>query len=316
MATRYRKSNKPYLSTTPKTINVSKAKTSTNNYNKDTVQKVKQSTKMVSVTSGEIENDNMKDSNVELGSNLENKEWEVEKVIDKRIRKKKVEYLLKWKGHKKENNSWEPEKNLRCNELIKEFEENVSRAEIEKKLKGKTGRAGRKRNTSNSTMLTVASSKEISSPRYETQKRKTKIDTDIKVNKLGKPKGKVNDKKHIYKGSLGKKTSVKIMNYKKKETNVNSDTGSDSNLKEHEKEVESEDILDCGPTISGDISVNAHINKVPENILGATTIDMNLVFLIKWKDIEEGSLIPAKDANILWPQVVIKFYEDRLQWDN
>ena len=52
-----------------------------------------------------------------------------------------------------------------------------------------------------------------------------------------------------------------------------------------------------------------------EKIVGATD-DLNgeLTFLIKWKDTERADLVPAKVANVKWPQVVIKYYQDNLVW--
>ena len=58
-------------------------------------------------------------------------EFEVERIIDKRIRRigraSRIEYLVKWKGYNNYENTWEPLTNLtRAQRLVQEFEERVT----------------------------------------------------------------------------------------------------------------------------------------------------------------------------------------------
>lgn len=126
-----------------------------------------------------------------------------------------VEYYLKWKGYSDADNTWEPEENLDCPDLISAFE--------------------------------------------ESQKKKEQAAAEAK-------KRKANDS--IDKG--GKKKSDR------KE-------GFDRGLQ-------------------------------PERIIGATDTSGELMFLMKWKDTDEADLVPAKQANVKCPQIVIQFYEERLTW--
>ena len=56
-------------------------------------------------------------------------------------------------------------------------------------------------------------------------------------------------------------------------------------------------------------------NLEAEKIIGAAHNERGEVFFqIKWSGSEEDHLVPAREANLKIPQLVIKFYEDRLNW--
>jgi len=149
---------------------------------------------------------------------MENLEYFVESIQEKRVRFGKVEYLLKWKGFSEAENTWEPVENLDCPELIEEFEAKL----------------------------------------VETNSPKRKLEHDT-----------INKKK-------------KIVDIQEKDLNPR---GFERGL-------------------------------IPEKILGATDSKGELMFLMKWKNSDEADLVPARIANVKCPQVVIKFYEERLMWHN
>ncbi|XP_029383214.1 chromobox protein homolog 1b isoform X1 [Echeneis naucrates] len=146
----------------------------------------------------------------------EEEEYVVEKVLNRRVVKGRVEYLLKWKGFSDEDNTWEPEDNLDCPDLIAEFLQSQKSAHD-----GKRKAAGEAEGD-------------------DSKSKKKKDDTE------------------------------KLRGFAR---------GLD-----------------------------------PERIIGATDSTGELMFLMKWKNSDEADLVPAKEANVKCPQVVISFYEERLTW--
>ncbi|XP_012890997.1 PREDICTED: chromobox protein homolog 3-like [Dipodomys ordii] len=54
----------------------------------------------------------------------------------------------------------------------------------------------------------------------------------------------------------------------------------------------------------------------PEGIIDAKQSSGGLMFVMKWKGSDETELVPAKEANVKCPQMVIAFYEERISWNS
>merc|ERR1712150_17825 len=76
------------------------------------------------------DNLNSKNENPEESDDEEEEEYEVEAILDKRSRRGKIQYLVKWKGWPDEDNSWELQSNITCEDLINVFNAHKKQNEI------------------------------------------------------------------------------------------------------------------------------------------------------------------------------------------
>lgn len=225
-------------------------------------------------------------------------EFVVDKILDRRIRRGKKEYFIKWKDYGDDDDTWEPEENLDCQDLIKQFEKNHPKEDentAAAKPRSKSRKSATKRSLvdESSDSEPVAKVSRSSSSGFTSAAKGSGRSTSplVQANdtKSGKSKGT--------KGGKGK--SNQGMNFKVNISDQNKKAGG-------EKENTQPSGFERG--------------LAPERILGAApgvpgTGNKDLLFLIKWKGSEDADLVPAKVANVRCPQLVISFYEERVAWE-
>ena len=85
-----------------------------------------------------------------------------EYILRKRIRKSRVEYLVKWKGWSPKFNTWEPEENILDARLLESYEQSLKKTK--KKLKSKSNQRGDRLSTqanADSTTLSPSTSSDV-----------------------------------------------------------------------------------------------------------------------------------------------------------
>lgn len=284
--------------------------------------------------------------NASASSELGEKEYVVESVVDKRKGKKGgVEYLLKWKGYSDKDNTWEPVENLDCPELIAAFEEKIKKQP--KSSTSSKSRAGSSTSTTRSSSSNIKPKPSGSSKRKRTNKRlassddesepvveilsKHSDDDEAEKRKPTKKKTKTklipsddeiesSDDKSIsdFDESVIHKVVSKINDGKNSDSAKSSsqtpDSDSDSITARNNNNANSfEDEHDKLP-YDKVLLDKVDTSYEPDKIIGATITNGELMFLVKWKNMNKADLVSSRVAKLACPQTVIAFFEERISW--
>lgn len=280
-------------------------------------------------------------------------EEEVEKILDKKIVMGKVYYLLKWKGCTDEQNTWEPALNLNCDRLLRKFKKKMKHKlkklkYKEKKLMKKNEKRLKKvqptkhKTTSKSSIIDDEEHKKsenyylnnLSRPDdanpmqisklslnvdevgEENKERQSSTADNRNKNEDNKGTEKENDKNKI---DLERENKTKNNN----ETNLdrenitedNSETDSETDsVTDIEYETESEDYETLDFLFINNVKAS-YPDRIPEKCISLTLFKEKYLFLIKWEGYDDYIYITYKDARKVYPQIVIKYYEDILDWN-
>ena len=210
----------------------------------------------------------------------------VEKIIDKRGHPKGgVEYLVKWKGFLDSDNTWEMKEAL--------TEDKHSNAAID---------VFESQHITESTIIQTNGSVDDIKPDIGLNKlTDNAVNKDMPLKDISKDKWRQKaSKRTTHSSDSNKKSTHKP---KKAKTTVEEVQQMEDKLNEELKAA-----YDYRQRKGFDRQLEA------EKICGATRCGGELMFLIKWKGVNSADLVPAKQANVNCPQVVIKFYENQLNF--
>jgi len=228
----------------------------------------------------------------------EEDQFEIDQIVDKRVDDStgKVEYLVRWRGYGDSENTWESKQSLiqdmDCLSAIEKFESDYKTHSKTPAVEGREGGGdvGPQSDAKHDVVFTAMTDISAKSNAKDNGSGKRG------VKKSGNPTTAANDSqkkganhksghKRLRNGATDESTTQLAEPLPPKTTN-----GTKSGLKGFDRKLEA------------------------DYICGATTRcgDGELMFLIKWKGVNSADLVPAREANVKIPQIVIKFYETNL----
>lgn len=205
----------------------------------------------------------------------------VKEILDKRIKRGRIEYLIKWKEFPDSDNTWEPIDNIMdgCYHLIKQFEDNRLNQNF-------LNNQNNDSSTKGSEQLSIDA--EDQPPVIDDMSDfMMNLTIDSNAEEIDRP--------------------IPELDYIGSDNGLTSDPIIESiGEKKSSKGVSKEPIFVCNEWPNG---------VDPEEILSiGLDKEYNIYFRIKWKMDFQAHWVSAKEANIRCPQLVIKYYEKRIEF--
>lgn len=259
-------------------------------------------------------------------SELNEEEYVVEKIVDKRVTKGKIQYLLKWKGYTDDDNTWEPKENLDCPDLIEAFEEAERKKQEQQNLAKKKPELPSKKNEPKASTSRVVNKKTTAKRKRKNSSSESDRQSPDRIDSDSDAKSSSTSKSTT---TTGKKTKKKVEDTDGEEEEDNSAAKNDRGTRASRATTRATDNGKSTPKktrrdteeVDENDGDDKYVDRVmdeglePEKIIGATEVSGDLMFLIKWKGMAKADLISAKIAKIACPQTVISYFEERLTWD-
>lgn len=284
----------------------------------------------------------------------EQEEAEVEKVLGRRVMNGVVQYHLKWKGYSDNQNSWEPESNLNCDRLIKEFEKRLKNKEEKKNRKEEVKRKKDEEKKNENTEDKKLKEKKSMEKRTEEQdKNSAKFNNDGDVTKKKHNNIQLSNSQSPASASIKDiifrkhnsllycDTSVKTLfkphlfnrneGYNNNTEDKSRNEGPSGNKYKHETETseikEDKDDDDSHEDDDGDGNEENHIDlnndqlalhsdKIPEKIINIFKVSDEVIYILKFKGLEETMYVTMMEARTKIPRILIKFLEENIKWAN
>ncbi|XP_053201662.1 chromobox protein homolog 5-like [Panonychus citri] len=289
--------------------------------------------------------------NSKRGRKAKEEEFTVESIVDRRVNSEGViEYLLKWVGFSHDDNTWEPADNCACPELIEEFEKEANRRRNitdidldDTDAEDETDNANSSYNKKNQKKADDSETESEMNEKPKPASRKSRKNGTRSAYKEDTTEDEEDDLMEVDRSTISKdnialEESEDSLDYNKsKYYNKENDASKiqpefeieeDDDDKRSEKKDPPRDKFDeimfktTSSRSSSAISPTTPTNTISENNLAAERIlkagllkDGKIHFIVKLEGLNEPQRYSAADANKLFPQAVISYYQTRIRWE-